>query len=70
MRGTKIDLADDPEMKRHLENTRAQSNVQYHGELERKKKQEASRPLEDEKPQSELSAFYPIRVTFYDALSV
>lgn len=68
MRGTKIDLADDPETKRHLTNTKTVSNVQYHGDLERKQKQEANRPLEDEKPQSEL--LYAIRITFYDVLSV
>lgn len=75
MKGTKIDVVDDPEIRRHMQNTKEQSNVQYHGELEKKQKQEASRPLEDPnaKPQSELQFllnFHPIKVTFYDVLSV
>lgn len=75
MKGTKIDLADDPEISRHLKNTKTQSNVQYHGEIERKQKQEAARPIEDPnaKPQSEFNLFtefQPIKVTFYNIVSV
>jgi hypothetical protein len=72
MKGTKIDVLDDPELARHKKNTQVQSNVQYHGEIERKQKQEAARPTEDPnaKPISELLTFFPIKITFYDELSV
>jgi hypothetical protein len=43
MRGTKIEVADDPEMKRLLDNTKAQSLAHYHGELQKKVDQDAHR---------------------------
>ncbi|CAD6187983.1 unnamed protein product [Caenorhabditis auriculariae] len=46
MRGTKIEIADDPELERHKKNTQTASNVQYTGELDKKKRQEQFRPKE------------------------
>ncbi|KJH46796.1 nebulin repeat-containing domain protein [Dictyocaulus viviparus] len=57
-KGTKIDVADDPEMERHRKNmhvrqgdfgfastsTHAQSQIAYSGELDKKKKMEEIRP--------------------------
>ncbi|KHJ43034.1 SH3 domain protein [Trichuris suis] len=44
MRGKKIEVADDPEIQRHIKNTQIQSNVIYHGELDKKQTMERIRP--------------------------
>uniref|UniRef100_A0A914VSP7 Uncharacterized protein n=1 Tax=Plectus sambesii TaxID=2011161 RepID=A0A914VSP7_9BILA len=44
MKGHKIQIADDPEMSRHLKNTQVISQAAYHGETERKKHQDSTRP--------------------------
>lgn len=44
MKGKKTDVADDPELQRHKKNTAIQSNVSYHGEVERKETMEKIRP--------------------------
>ena len=46
-KGSKIDIADDPELQRHKQNTRVQSQAQYHGELQKKQQQEANRPASE-----------------------
>lgn len=62
MKGQKIDIADDPETKRHLQNTQVISQVQYHGDHERKKMQEENRPKEElVKNTSSSSKLFPIR---------
>ena len=43
MRGTKIEVADDPEMKRLMDNTKVQSLAHYHGEHQKKVEQDAHR---------------------------
>lgn len=63
MKGTKIDITDDPELQRHAQNTKNASSVQYTNELEKKHKQELVRPKEDPNAPSE---FYPVKVTFYE----
>jgi hypothetical protein len=44
MKGTKIEIADDPELQRHKQNAQMQSQAAYHGELAKKAQQEANRP--------------------------
>ncbi|XP_003377684.1 putative LIM and SH3 domain protein [Trichinella spiralis] len=44
MKGKKIQVADDPEIQRLLKNTQIQSNVIYHGDLDRKETMERIRP--------------------------
>lgn len=43
MKGTKIDVADDPETKRLMANTQNQSMAQYHGEQKKKEEQDQHR---------------------------
>lgn len=67
MKGTKIEIADDPELQRHLSNTKVQSQAQYHNEADRKAKQEANRPqmqmtstLQQQQQQSEQGSSSPL----------
>ena len=67
MKGTKIDIADDPETRRHLQNTNVVSQVQYHGDIEKKKLQEEHRPKEEQINNNSSSEYFEqIKVTFYD----
>uniref|UniRef100_A0A1I8ETN8 SH3 domain-containing protein n=1 Tax=Wuchereria bancrofti TaxID=6293 RepID=A0A1I8ETN8_WUCBA len=43
-KGHRIQVADDPELTRHLQNTKIQSQVAYHGEQNKKKLQDEIRP--------------------------
>ena len=68
MKGQKIDIIDDPEMTRHKQNSKVQSNVQYHGEIEKKKHQEEQRPKDEVVSSTAPSAseyFLPVKVTIY-----
>lgn len=68
MKGTKIEVADDPEMTRHRQNTKVQSQVQYHGDIEKKKQQESNRPKEELSNSVPASGeiLYPVKVTIYN----
>lgn len=68
MKGTKIQVTDDPELTRHLQNSRIQSQVLYHDELEKKKLQDINRPkkeLTNESFSSSGNFFYTILLFFF-----
>lgn len=68
MKGTKIEIVDDPEMSRHRQNTKVQSQVQYHGDIEKKRQQESNRPKEEltnSLPSAGEQLLIPIKVTIY-----
>ena len=58
MKGTKIDVVDDPETKRLMENTQNQSLARYHGEQQKKAKQDQNRETGGQQQPSQ--GFYPI----------
>ncbi len=47
MRGQKIQIADDPEINRHLRNTQVQSQAAYHHEGDKKRQMDETRPAHE-----------------------
>lgn len=64
MKGTKIQITDDPELTRHLQNSRIQSQALYHGELEKKKIQDTNRPKEESTNEISAGEFF-FKIYFY-----
>lgn len=44
LKGKRIEIADDPEIVRNMKNMQVQSNVAYHGELDKKQNMDQHRP--------------------------
>ena len=45
MKGKKTEVVDDPEIERLKKNTQIQSNVAYHGEVDKKEHMDKIRPM-------------------------
>ncbi|VDN88389.1 unnamed protein product [Brugia pahangi] len=63
-KGHRIQVADDPELTRHLQNTKIQSQVAYHGEQNKKKLQDEIRPQPEQQNISNGEGFFLFLILF------
>uniref|UniRef100_A0A183C2Q4 LIM zinc-binding domain-containing protein n=1 Tax=Globodera pallida TaxID=36090 RepID=A0A183C2Q4_GLOPA len=69
MKGTKLEVADDPETKRHKANMMNQSLAHYHGELQKKEKQDSHRETAGSTPSAFSTGFAVCNSSSLDSLS-
>uniref|UniRef100_A0A183C4D3 SH3 domain-containing protein n=1 Tax=Globodera pallida TaxID=36090 RepID=A0A183C4D3_GLOPA len=69
MKGTKLEVADDPETKRHKANMMNQSLAHYHGELQKKEKQDTQRETAGSTPSAFSTGFAVCNSSSLDSLS-